>query len=115
MGIAANRVGTLKPAAPVLVEHTPNDDVIPSSIGKQLGKDWCAKGADVRFQDIPSFSPVFSHVLVITAAQGNAANWLAERFAGKPTAGNCGRFQGRRPSGPATTCLATTDIVEGCL
>ncbi|OXM50783.1 lipase [Amycolatopsis thailandensis] len=90
--VAANRVGTLKPAAPVLVEHTPNDDVIPSSVGRQLGKDWCAKGADVRFQDIPSFSPVFSHVLGITGAQGNAANWLSERFAGKPAVGNCGRF-----------------------
>ncbi|WP_409495714.1 lipase family protein [Amycolatopsis sp. cmx-11-12] len=90
--VAANRIGTLEPAAPVLVAHTPNDDVIPSSIGKQLGKDWCAKGANVRYQDIPSFSPVFSHVLGISSAQGDAANWLSERFAGKPATGNCGQF-----------------------
>ncbi|WP_026467256.1 lipase family protein [Amycolatopsis alba] len=90
--VAANRVGTLKPAAPVLVEHVPNDDVIPSGIGKQLGKDWCAKGANVRFQDIPSLSPIFTHVLGINGAQGDAANWLAERFAGKPAPGNCGQF-----------------------
>lgn len=90
--VAANRIGTLKPAAPVLIAHAPNDDVIPSSIGKQLGKDWCAKGANVRFQDIPSLSPLFAHILGISGAQGEAANWLTERFAGKPAAGNCGRF-----------------------
>ncbi|WP_414936197.1 lipase family protein [Amycolatopsis sp. cmx-11-51] len=90
--VAANRIGTLRPAVPVLVAHTPNDDVIPSSIGKQLGKDWCAKGANVRYQDILSLSPIFSHILGISSAQGDAANWLSERFAGKPATGNCGRF-----------------------
>ncbi|ALG06906.1 lipase family protein [Kibdelosporangium phytohabitans] len=89
--VAANRIGDLKPSAPVLVEHAQGDDVIPYAIGKQLGKDWCGKGANVKFADLFS-SPVFAHVLGMTAAQGNAANWLGDRFAGKPATGNCGQF-----------------------
>ncbi|WP_158892995.1 lipase family protein [Amycolatopsis anabasis] len=86
------KVGNRKPAAPVLVEHAPNDDIVPAPQGRQLAKDWCGKGANVQFKDIPSVIPVGSHVLGMMGAGGNSANWLADRFAGKPASGNCGQF-----------------------
>ncbi|MFD9895890.1 lipase family protein [Amycolatopsis sp. NPDC059027] len=86
------KIGNLKPAAPVLVEHTPMDDIVPYPQGKQMAKDWCGKGANVEFKDLPSFSPVLSHALAAFGASGNAANWIADRLAGKPATSNCGAF-----------------------
>ncbi|WP_328609355.1 lipase family protein [Amycolatopsis sp. NBC_00345] len=88
--VAANKLGTVKPSFPVIVEHSTADDVIPYATGKQLAKDWCAEGADVQFKDIVSILPFFSHLLGMSTASGTAASWLADRFAGKPTASNCG-------------------------
>ncbi|GAA4543711.1 lipase family protein [Amycolatopsis samaneae] len=86
------RIGNLRPAAPVLVEHTPLDDIVPYGQGKQLAKDWCGQGANVEFKDLASFTPVFSHALAAFTASGNAATWIADRLAGKPATGNCGGF-----------------------
>jgi fermentation-respiration switch protein FrsA (DUF1100 family) len=90
--VAANRIGTLRPTAPTLVEHAGNDDVIPHATGKQMAKDWCAKGANVQFRDLLVLSPGFAHAVGALLAPANAANWLADRFAGRPASGNCGRF-----------------------
>src|SRR5207247_2083723 len=46
--VAENKLGNLRPSAPTLVEHSPIDDVLPYAQGKQLAKDWCAKGANVQ-------------------------------------------------------------------
>ncbi|MEU6483505.1 lipase family protein [Streptomyces sp. NPDC046887] len=89
--VAENRIGTAKPAAPVLVQHSAFDDVIPYNVGKQLAKDWCAQGADIEFRDLFVFSPFLAHALGLTSAAGEASNWLADRFAGKPTASNCAK------------------------
>ena len=47
--VAAQRIGTIKPRVPVLVTHSALDDVIPYSVGKQMAKSWCGKGANVFF------------------------------------------------------------------
>ncbi|WP_026360219.1 lipase family protein [Amycolatopsis nigrescens] len=90
--VADQKIGNLKPTAPVQVEHSPVDDIVPYGQGKQMAKDWCGKGANVEFKDLISFSPVFSHAIAAPIASGNAANWLADRFAGKPATSNCGKF-----------------------
>jgi hypothetical protein len=90
--VAENRVGTLKPSMPVLVEHTPLDDVIPYAVGVQLGKDWCGQGATVQFRQITSFTPFLSHALGMMTASGDAASFLADQFAGKAATSNCGQF-----------------------
>src|SRR5699024_8456555 len=41
-----NRIGRLKPNAPVLVLNGRNDDVIPFGQAEQLARDWCAQGAE---------------------------------------------------------------------
>ena len=48
--LADNRIGNRKPNAPVMITHSVSDDVIPYPVGKQLAKDWCAKGANVSFR-----------------------------------------------------------------
>jgi hypothetical protein len=90
--VADLRIGNLKPSMPVLVEHTPSDDIVPYGQGKQLAKDWCGKGASVQFNDLVSLFPFFSHAMSAFGASGNAANWIADRMNGAPAPTNCGRF-----------------------
>lgn len=56
--VAENRIGNRKPEIPALVVHSLFDDVIPYSVGRQLAKDWCAKGGNVFL----STSAVISHL-----------------------------------------------------
>lgn len=53
------RIGTLKPNAPVLISTSLHDDVIPSGQVTQLYRDWRAKGASVQLLDqyIPPILP----------------------------------------------------------
>ncbi|ONI76118.1 lipase [Actinosynnema sp. ALI-1.44] len=89
--LAKLKIGNLKPTAPVLVEHAPNDDIVPYGQGKQMAKDWCGKGATVQFNDLAG-TPVFAHVGAVPAAMANSANWLADRLSGKSATTNCGKF-----------------------
>ncbi|WP_407640511.1 lipase family protein [Actinokineospora iranica] len=86
------RIGNRKPAAPVLVEHAGSDDIVPFGQGKQMAKDWCAKGATVQFTELTAL-PIFAHATAAFGASGSAANWIAGRLTGSaPATGNCGRF-----------------------
>ncbi|MFC7617266.1 lipase family protein [Actinokineospora soli] len=87
--VAQNRLGTVKPAAPMLVESSPMDDVIPNKVVKQLVADWCGQGGTVKYQDLTTFSPFFSHVMGAFSGMGSGANYLADRFAGKPAPNSC--------------------------
>jgi hypothetical protein len=90
--VAENRIGTLRPAMPVMVEQSPLDDVIPAAMGKQLAKDWCGRGATVQWKELVSFTPFFSHALGMLSAPGDATAWLQSVFKGQAGPGNCGRF-----------------------
>jgi hypothetical protein len=43
--VAEQKIGTIKPAMPVLVTHSVLDDVIPFTVGKTMAKSWCAARA----------------------------------------------------------------------
>jgi len=90
--VAENKLGNVRPSAPVLVEHNLFDDVLPYAQGKQLAKDWCAKGGNVQFADLVVWVPIFAHLFGASTAQGDAANWLGQRFAGTAATPNCGGF-----------------------
>src|SRR5262249_33867448 len=51
------RVGRIRPQAPVLIDINRFDPLVPWTAASQLGRDWCAKGADVQFHtnDQPPF------------------------------------------------------------
>ena len=90
--VASNKLGTIRPMAPTVVESGVFDDVVPYAQAKQLGKDWCAQGATVQWNDILNFIPIFAHLFSGTTSATNAANWLNQRFTGVPATSNCGLF-----------------------
>jgi fermentation-respiration switch protein FrsA (DUF1100 family) len=90
---AENRMGNVRPAAPVLVEHSSLDDVLPyAQQGQQMARDWCTRGGNVQFRDLFTFIPLFVHLFQASTAATNAANWLAGRFSGTAATPNCGLF-----------------------
>ena len=62
----------------------------------QLGRDWCAQGADVQFwtNEEPPFMNklVVNHALPMLVDGERAMQWIADRFNGLPTTPNCGQF-----------------------
>jgi triacylglycerol lipase len=90
------RIGRLKPNAPVLINSNRYDPLVPWTAANQLGRDWCAQGADVEFRT--NEEPPFLNKLVINHAlpmlvDGEAAmQWIADRFNAVPTTPNCGAF-----------------------
>lgn len=83
--IEAQRIGRTKPNFPVLVDHSALDDTIPHAVGKQLAKDWCSKGANVRFST--NLKPL--HVGGMLAHTTDAFGFFEARFAGLPQLSNC--------------------------
>jgi hypothetical protein len=90
--VAENRVGTLRPTAPTLVEISWIDDVLPPEQARQMAQGWCDQGATVQWREMLTVVPVFTHLLEANTAAGNAADWLAQRFGGTEPTSNCGQF-----------------------
>lgn len=80
-----SRLGRTAPAAPVYQYHALADELIPYGVGRQLRSEWCAKGADVEFDTIW----IGEHVSGVITHSLEVGNWLADRFAGRPTRANC--------------------------
>ncbi|MGY4710187.1 lipase family protein [Mycolicibacterium sp. CBM1] len=90
------RIGRLKPNAPVLINSNRYDPLVPWTAANQLGRDWCAQGADVEFRtnEEPPFlnKAVVNHALPMLVDGESAMQWIADRFNGLPTTPNCGQF-----------------------
>ncbi|GAA2504020.1 lipase family protein [Streptomyces gobitricini] len=83
--LAESDLGRKAPGHPVYLYHALADELIPYSQGSGLREDWCARGADVRWRTIV----VGEHVSGVITESPRAADWLADRFAGKPASGDC--------------------------
>jgi pimeloyl-ACP methyl ester carboxylesterase len=90
------RIGRLKPNSPVLINSNRFDPLVPWTGANQLGRDWCAQGADVEFRtnEQPPFlnKLVVNHALPMLVDGESAMQWIADRFNGVPTAPNCGTY-----------------------
>lgn len=90
------RIGRLKPTAPVLILSNRFDPLVPWNAANQLGRDWCAQDADVQFwtNEQPPFlnKAVVNHALPMLVDGERAMQWIADRFNGLPTTPNCGQF-----------------------
>lgn len=90
------RVGRLKPATPVRVLSPVNDDVVPGAQSQQLGRDWCAQGAQVEMviDHTPPIAPglAINHATPMLAGLGGTVQYLADRIDGKPAPVNCGTY-----------------------
>ncbi|MFF7731077.1 lipase family protein [Streptomyces sp. NPDC008001] len=78
-------LGTHAPDRPVRLYHGTLDELIPYAGARQLRSDWCAKGAVVDWKPLP----LAEHVTGGIAGSVPAADWLADRFAGKQAAADC--------------------------
>lgn len=83
--LADNKIGNRKPSAPILLTHSTLDDTIPYAVGKQLAKDWCGKGTNLRWS--PNASPL--HVGGMIPNTAEALPWLEARMNGLPQISNC--------------------------
>lgn len=89
----AQRLGTLRPSAPVFISTNRYDPFSTWGASDQLARDWCAKGADVQFwtNEQPPFLNKMSvnHLLPYYVDGERGMQWIADRFNGLPTASNC--------------------------
>ncbi len=83
--VEAQRIGTIRPAFPVLVTHSAIDDVIPYAVGRAMARSWCSKGANVRLST--NLAP--GHVGGIVPQTAEALPFFEARFAGLPQISNC--------------------------
>ncbi|HRC40506.1 lipase family protein [Nostocoides sp.] len=83
--VADQRLGTIRPAMPVLVTHSMLDDTIPFAVGKSMAASWCSKGAKVRFS--PNVTPL--HIGGMLNNSAEQYSFLEARFAGLPMVSNC--------------------------
>lgn len=90
------QVGRLTPTTPVRVLSPVNDDVVPGAQSQQLGRDWCAKGAEVEMviDHTPPIVPgmVINHAVPMLSGLGGTVQYLADRIDGKPAPVNCGTY-----------------------
>lgn len=90
------RIGRLKPNAPVLIDINRYDPLVPWTQANQLGRDWCAQGVDVQFwtNEQPPFLNKTStnHTLTLWVEGERSMQWIADRFNGLATTPNCGQF-----------------------
>lgn len=90
------KLGRFKPDAPVMILNNRFDPLVPWTAANQLGRDWCAQGADVQFwtNEQPPFlnKAIVNHGLPMLVDGERAMQWVADRFNGLPTTPNCGEF-----------------------
>ncbi|WP_424891391.1 lipase family protein [Streptomyces sp. XH2] len=83
--LRSSDLGTHAPDRPVHLYHGTQDEIVPYDSAALLRAGWCAKGAVVDWKALPQGA----HGSSLAAESVPAANWLADRFAGEPAAGNC--------------------------
>jgi hypothetical protein len=82
--LAEVKLGRRKLSAPVFQYHGILDEIVPFDQAALLRRTWCDQGADVQWEVAPA-----EHALGILIGPPFAVGWLADRFAGLPTASNC--------------------------
>ncbi|GAA5119549.1 lipase family protein [Haloechinothrix salitolerans] len=86
--VEAQKLGNRSPEVPTLVLHSRADDIVPYEQGRQMARDWCDLGANVRFKTLETAT----HVGAIPEASSTAFMWMEERISGFPQFSNCGTF-----------------------
>lgn len=78
------KLGAIKPSAPVFQYHAVADEMVPFGQAADLRRAWCSKGATVDWAVLPG-----EHLLGLIEGVPLGIAWMAQRFAGLPTFGNC--------------------------
>ncbi|BBZ02021.1 putative triacylglycerol lipase [Mycolicibacterium chitae] len=91
--LAAQKLGSLKPAAPVQISVNRYDPLFPYIGAQQLAQDWCARDADVELwtnEQPPFLNKTGFNSLVPYFVDGERGmQWITDRFNALPTTSNC--------------------------
>ncbi|MFJ6849122.1 lipase family protein [Streptomyces sp. NPDC091271] len=91
--LAQQRIGNLKPAAPVRLATGVQDDIVGHEQARQLAVDWCRKGANVTYEavQLPNLGDkiLTNHLAPYLTDQGSAISWMTDRLSGRKAASNC--------------------------
>lgn len=90
------RIGTRKPTGVVRLATGVNDNLVPHGQARQLGVDWCKRGAKVVYEAVPlpkTASPLINHFGPLITDQAQAVGWLADRMAGKSAVSTCAKLR----------------------
>ncbi|WP_278315373.1 alpha/beta fold hydrolase [Lolliginicoccus levis] len=91
--LADQKLGTLDPSAPVLLQFGTADDLIPAGQVRQLAADWCSRGATVQLSEnpLPPILPglAVNHALPYVAGIAESITFINDRIADRPVTGNC--------------------------
>jgi hypothetical protein len=94
--LAAQRLGSLKPQAPVQIDINRFDPLFPWVGARQLAADWCAQGTDVELwtnEQPPFLNKTGANSMLTLFVEGERGlQWIADRFNGLPTTPNCGQL-----------------------
>jgi hypothetical protein len=83
--LGASRLGGTRPAAPVFQYHGLLDELVPYDQAAATRDRWCTRGAEVTFVTLPAAE----HVTAMVEGFPLAMEFLAARFAGRPTTSTC--------------------------
>lgn len=78
-------LGKAKPNAPVFQYHALFDEIVPLGPAADLRRTWCDTGTRVTWTVLP----LAEHALGLLQGPPLGVPWMAARFAGIPTLGNC--------------------------
>ncbi|MGV0645993.1 lipase family protein [Mycolicibacterium sp. XJ2546] len=91
--MAAQRLGSLKPTAPVQIDINRFDPTFPWVGARQLAADWCAQGVDVQFwtnEQPPFLNKTATNSILTYFVEGERGmQWITDRFNREPTTPNC--------------------------
>lgn len=79
------RLGQTAPKAPVMIYHSPADELVTFDQAVQLNKAWCSRGATVRLQP----AVLGEHVIGAVSGAPHAIEFLDGRFAGREPISTC--------------------------
>ena len=75
----------LPASLPVLIGQSTADDVVPPQTTAALQREWCSAGSDLTMLWLGDVGHMASGLTIGPAA----AQWLEDRFAGRPASSNC--------------------------
>ena len=91
--VDAQRIGTLRPTAPVRISSGTLDDFVDHGQVRQLARDWCARGATVDYvpliQLVPTGGTGLNHLVPAFTDLGAAQQYIVDRFQGRPAPSDC--------------------------
>lgn len=95
--MAEQELGRIAPKMPVFLYHGRHDQIVPFAPAAKLRQDWCGMGASVEWKinelgDSRSreyFPIADAHFITYATTTPSAIDWVAARFAGVPSWGNC--------------------------